>query len=201
VHQVSDWCSGAAADFGWMREAKRENTRCGLRPMSDKAAGQKTRSPEGCRFHALSWPIATPLIDDTTALPEAFAVIDRHFEPAFSKKTSRHRSLRVHKCRVSRSVPGPTCYGRGGSEPTVPLKKLFPPGSGGVKFTAHAGELLAALGCSGPFQSLAPTHQGFYDFVRCYPPPKNEERFLIGSCLRKSSPDSVPNDRHSNHIN
>ncbi len=30
VHQVSDWCSGAAANFGWMREAKRENTRCGL---------------------------------------------------------------------------------------------------------------------------------------------------------------------------
>src|SRR6516165_2158055 len=31
-----------------MREAKRENTRCGLRPTSDKAASQKTRSPEGC---------------------------------------------------------------------------------------------------------------------------------------------------------
>src|SRR6516165_395825 len=31
-----------------MREAKRENIRCGLRPMSDKAASQKTRSPEGC---------------------------------------------------------------------------------------------------------------------------------------------------------
>jgi hypothetical protein len=30
VHQVSDWSSGAAAYFGWMREAKRENTRCGL---------------------------------------------------------------------------------------------------------------------------------------------------------------------------
>jgi NAD(P)-dependent dehydrogenase (short-subunit alcohol dehydrogenase family) len=30
VHQVSDWGSGAAAYFGWMREAKRENTRCGL---------------------------------------------------------------------------------------------------------------------------------------------------------------------------
>ncbi len=30
VHQVSDWGSGAAANFGWMREAKRENTRCGL---------------------------------------------------------------------------------------------------------------------------------------------------------------------------
>ena len=30
VHQVSDWCSGAAAKFDWMREAKRENTRCGL---------------------------------------------------------------------------------------------------------------------------------------------------------------------------
>src|SRR6516225_2737300 len=48
VHQVRDWFSGAAANFGWMREAKRENTRCGLRPMSDKAASQKTRSPEGC---------------------------------------------------------------------------------------------------------------------------------------------------------
>jgi hypothetical protein len=24
MHQVSDWCSGAAANFGWMREAKRE---------------------------------------------------------------------------------------------------------------------------------------------------------------------------------
>jgi 3-oxoacyl-[acyl-carrier protein] reductase len=30
VHQVSDWCSGAAANFDSMREAKRENTRCGL---------------------------------------------------------------------------------------------------------------------------------------------------------------------------
>jgi hypothetical protein len=30
VHQVSDWCSGAAVNFGWVREAKRENTRCGL---------------------------------------------------------------------------------------------------------------------------------------------------------------------------
>ena len=30
VHQVSDWCSGAAANFGWMREAKRENTLGGL---------------------------------------------------------------------------------------------------------------------------------------------------------------------------
>jgi hypothetical protein len=25
VHQVSDWGSGTAAKFGWMREAKREN--------------------------------------------------------------------------------------------------------------------------------------------------------------------------------
>src|SRR6516164_6660826 len=41
VHQVRDWFSGAAAYFGWMREAKRENTRCGLRPMSDKAASQR----------------------------------------------------------------------------------------------------------------------------------------------------------------
>src|SRR5271157_3857878 len=48
VHQVRDWYSGAAAYCGWMREAKRENTRCGLRPMSDKAAGRKARGPEGC---------------------------------------------------------------------------------------------------------------------------------------------------------
>ena len=48
MHQVRDWFSGAAAYFGWMRGAKRENTRCGLRPMSDKAASQKTRSREGC---------------------------------------------------------------------------------------------------------------------------------------------------------
>jgi tellurite resistance protein TerC len=30
VHQVRDWYSGAAAYFGRMRDAKRENTRCGL---------------------------------------------------------------------------------------------------------------------------------------------------------------------------
>ena len=48
MHQVRGWYSGAAAYFGWMREAKRENTRSGLRPMSDKAAGRKTRGPEGC---------------------------------------------------------------------------------------------------------------------------------------------------------
>ena len=30
VHQVNDWYSGAAANFGWVREAKWENTRCGL---------------------------------------------------------------------------------------------------------------------------------------------------------------------------
>src|SRR5215469_17285503 len=47
AHQVRGWNSGAAAYFGWMREAKREHTRCGLRPMSDQAASQKTRSPEG----------------------------------------------------------------------------------------------------------------------------------------------------------
>ena len=58
VHQVRDWFSGAAAYFGWMREAKKENTRCGLRPMSDKAASQKTRSPEGCDEN---WP-ATALL-------------------------------------------------------------------------------------------------------------------------------------------
>jgi hypothetical protein len=27
AHEVSDWGSGAAAHFGWMREAKRKNTR------------------------------------------------------------------------------------------------------------------------------------------------------------------------------
>jgi len=54
VHQVRDWYSGGPsrtctnAYFGWMREVKRENTRCGLRPMSDKAAGRKTRGPKGC---------------------------------------------------------------------------------------------------------------------------------------------------------
>ncbi|HEV3040225.1 MAG TPA: hypothetical protein VHA33_20845 [Candidatus Angelobacter sp.] len=48
MHQVRGWYSGGAAYFGWMREAKRDNTRCGLRPMSDKAAGRKTRGPEGC---------------------------------------------------------------------------------------------------------------------------------------------------------
>src|SRR5258708_9773951 len=48
VHHLRDSCSGAAAHFAQMREAKRENTRCGLRPMSDKAAGQKARSPKGC---------------------------------------------------------------------------------------------------------------------------------------------------------
>ena len=31
-----------------MREAKREKTRYGLGPLSGKAAGQETRSPEGC---------------------------------------------------------------------------------------------------------------------------------------------------------
>jgi len=30
VHQVRDWCSGAAADFGWMRDAKRENPQWSL---------------------------------------------------------------------------------------------------------------------------------------------------------------------------
>jgi hypothetical protein len=59
VHQVGGWYSGAAAYFGWMREAKRENTRCGLRPMSDKAAGQKTRSSEGCVENG---PAATLLV-------------------------------------------------------------------------------------------------------------------------------------------
>ncbi|MBV8225974.1 MAG: hypothetical protein JO232_12395 [Verrucomicrobia bacterium] len=44
VHQVRDWYSGGPnrtgtnAYFGWMSEAKRENTCFGLRPMSDKAA-------------------------------------------------------------------------------------------------------------------------------------------------------------------
>ena len=50
VHQVSDWCSGAAANFGRMREAKRENTRCGLSAMSDKAVG-KGAQPGGLMLH------------------------------------------------------------------------------------------------------------------------------------------------------
>ena len=57
MHQVRDWFSGAAAYFGWMREAKRENTRCGLRPMSDKAASQKTLSPEGCDDRNAAKPV------------------------------------------------------------------------------------------------------------------------------------------------
>ena len=54
VHQVRGWYSGGPsrtgtnAYFAWMREAKREHTRCGLGPMSDKAAGRKTRGPERC---------------------------------------------------------------------------------------------------------------------------------------------------------
>jgi hypothetical protein len=56
VHQVRDWYSSAAAYFGWMREGtsrtgdRRENTRCGLRPMSDppRRTGLKTRSPKDC---------------------------------------------------------------------------------------------------------------------------------------------------------
>ena len=59
VHQVRGWYSGAAASFGWMREAKRENTRCGLRPMSDKATSRKTRGPEGCDENG---PAATLLL-------------------------------------------------------------------------------------------------------------------------------------------
>jgi hypothetical protein len=49
VHQIRDWFRGAAAYFGWMREAKRKNTRCGLRPMSDKAAEPKAARPGGLR--------------------------------------------------------------------------------------------------------------------------------------------------------
>jgi hypothetical protein len=30
VHHFRDWYSSAAADFGWVRGARRENTRCGL---------------------------------------------------------------------------------------------------------------------------------------------------------------------------
>jgi hypothetical protein len=30
VHHFRDWYSSAAVDFGWVRGAKRENTRCGL---------------------------------------------------------------------------------------------------------------------------------------------------------------------------
>jgi hypothetical protein len=65
VHQVRGWCSGAAAYFGWMREAKRENTRCGLRPMSDKAAGRKTRGPEGCDENG---PAAVPRLRDHVSI-------------------------------------------------------------------------------------------------------------------------------------
>jgi FixJ family two-component response regulator len=30
VHHFRDWYSSAAVDFGWVRGARRENTRCGL---------------------------------------------------------------------------------------------------------------------------------------------------------------------------
>jgi hypothetical protein len=40
VHQVCDWYGSAVAKFGWMRDARRANTRCGLQPTSNKAPGQ-----------------------------------------------------------------------------------------------------------------------------------------------------------------
>ena len=60
VHQVRDWFSGAAAYFGWM---------------SDKAASQKTRSPEGC---AENGPAAALLLSHVhpvsqTGVSEAYA--------------------------------------------------------------------------------------------------------------------------------
>jgi hypothetical protein len=30
VHHFRDWYSSVAVDFGWVRGARRENTRCGL---------------------------------------------------------------------------------------------------------------------------------------------------------------------------
>jgi hypothetical protein len=53
VHHFRDWYSSAAVDFGWVRGGpsrtggRRENTRCGLRPTSNKAPGQNPRSPSG----------------------------------------------------------------------------------------------------------------------------------------------------------
>src|SRR6478752_3982972 len=47
VHQVSDWCSGAAANFGWMREAKRRIPRWSL--TDERQSGRsKGAQPAGC---------------------------------------------------------------------------------------------------------------------------------------------------------
>ena len=54
-----------------MREAKRENTRGGLFPMSDKAAGQKARSPEGCDENGPAAVAPQSRIDPDMLLPTA----------------------------------------------------------------------------------------------------------------------------------
>ena len=126
VHQVRGWYSGAAAYFGWMREAKRENTRCGLRPMSDKAAGRKTRGPEGCdengpaaalllghvpiQICSLVAPcrrpilIATPLYQSRTWCTRSPATSARACAGIPYSDRRRHE----HSCRLTkgRSVPG-----------------------------------------------------------------------------------------------
>ena len=42
-HQISDWCSGAAANFDWMREAKRKNTRTASNALSKRQRVERTR--------------------------------------------------------------------------------------------------------------------------------------------------------------
>jgi hypothetical protein len=53
VHQVCDWYGSAVAKFGWMRDARRANTRCGLQPTSNKASGQ---NPQALRVGAAPAP-------------------------------------------------------------------------------------------------------------------------------------------------
>src|ERR1700693_1523393 len=47
VHQVCDRYRSAVANFGWVRDAMRANTRSGLQPTSNKASGQNRHKPFG----------------------------------------------------------------------------------------------------------------------------------------------------------
>ena len=119
VHQVSDWCSGAAASF-WL-DARSEEGEYPLWSFADcdKAAGQKARSPEGCDENG---PAATLLLSHLSKL---------RVSSSAKKKSDKNGGIGLfleRDYRVLVSLLFPPNRGFGGSAPIfdrLPFSRTF----------------------------------------------------------------------------
>jgi hypothetical protein len=97
VHQVSDWCSGAAVNFGWMREAKKRHAarrvamKMGRWLRCSSVTYRSIRRAVAC-----SWPASN-----------ALSKRQRVERDALSKRQRVERARYAPSCRQSRL--GPPC--------------------------------------------------------------------------------------------